>query len=66
MFKIKFLLILRYPCSCRNVMPYCEIKGELLLTETRINFAADEKNYVYLMVFNKAIHLHNVYTVNLY
>jgi hypothetical protein len=36
-------------------MPYCEIKGELLLTETRINFAADEKNYVYLMV-NKYKH----------
>ena len=42
-------------------MPYCEIKGELLLTETRINFAADEKNYVYLMVIKKTIHLHNVY-----
>jgi len=25
-------------------MPYCEIKGELLLSESRINFAADEKN----------------------
>lgn len=30
-------------------MPYCEIRGQLLLTETRINFAADEKNYKYLM-----------------
>ena len=25
-------------------MPYCEIKGELLLSESRINFAANEKN----------------------
>ena len=33
-------------------MPYCEIKGELLLSETRINFAADEKNYSHLMVRN--------------
>jgi hypothetical protein len=31
-------------------MPYCEITGQLLLTETRINFAAEEKNYKYLMV----------------
>jgi hypothetical protein len=31
-------------------MPYCEIKGQLVLSEARINFAADEKNYKYLMV----------------
>ena len=26
-------------------MPYCEIKGELLLSEQRIYFAADEREY---------------------
>ena len=31
-------------------MPYCEIKGQLVLSEARINFAADEKNYKFLMV----------------
>jgi hypothetical protein len=31
-------------------MPYCEIKGELLLSEQRIYFAADEKEYANLMV----------------
>ena len=31
-------------------MPYCEIRGQILLSETRVNFAADEKNYKYLMV----------------
>lgn len=36
--------------NCKNVMPYCEIKGTLLLSESRVNFAADEKNYKYLMV----------------
>jgi hypothetical protein len=33
-------------------MPYCEIKGQLVLSEARINFAADEKNYKFLMVNN--------------
>ena len=42
---ISYILCLRYPCACKNVMPYCEITGELLLSDSRINFAADEKNY---------------------
>ena len=33
-------------------MPYCEIKGELLLSEQRIYFAADEKEYSNIMVNN--------------
>ena len=41
--------ILKYPCSCKNVMPYCEINGELLLSESRIYFAADGKEYSNLM-----------------
>lgn len=36
-------------------MPYCEITGQLLLTESRINFAADGKNYKYSIV------IHNYY-----
>ena len=41
--------VLKYPLPCKNVMPYCEIKGELLLSESRIYFAADEKEYANLM-----------------
>jgi hypothetical protein len=42
------LLLSHY--QCKNVMPYCEIRGQILLSETRVNFAADEKSYKYLMV----------------
>jgi lysosomal-trafficking regulator len=43
------------PCPCKNVMPYCEIKGELLLSEQRINFAADENhNPTFLMGIDDA------------
>lgn len=41
--------VLKYPCACKNVMPYCEINGELLLSESRIYFAADEQAYAKLM-----------------
>lgn len=35
--------------SCKHVMPYCEIEGEFLLTETRIHFVAEDKDYKFLM-----------------
>ena len=45
--------VIKYPCSCRYVMPYCEVRGELLLTETRITFAADESRAMTLL----AVHM---------
>ena len=49
LYHLKNSEVLKYPMSCKNVMPYCEIKGELLLSENRIYFAADEKEYANLM-----------------
>ena len=37
-------------------MPYCEIKGDLLLSESRICFAADEKKYIGLMGVESVSH----------
>jgi hypothetical protein len=31
-------------------MPYCEINGDLFLTESRLCFVANEKNNLFLMV----------------
>ncbi len=36
--------------SCKLVMPYCEIVGDLFLTESKLCFVANEKNSLYLMV----------------
>ncbi len=55
----------RYPCACKNVMPYCEIKGELLLSEQRIYFAADEREYSNLIV-SKKINLNHMELSGLY
>lgn len=41
--------VLKYPCACKNVMPYCEIKGELLLMEQRIYFVTGDEQQCKLM-----------------
>jgi hypothetical protein len=46
-------------------MPYCEIKGELLLSEQRIYFAADEREYSNLIV-SKKINLNHMELSGLY
>jgi hypothetical protein len=41
--------------TCKNVMPFCEIKGELLLTDARIYFSADENSFTHFMVRKVAL-----------